>query len=267
MKIGNLEVYGIIYKIINKINGKVYIGQTTQGFNNRYNAFGVGVERVYNYHKDRRTRGQGYNSMLYNAMNKYGVVNFEVSEVLDIAFSKSELNIKEMFWIERFKSWDRNYGYNRTKGGDSNIPNEECKKLISLNHHDISGDNHPRKKIDSDIAKEIKINIIEGMTLLDIANKYNIPVTLVENIKLLRSWKNVCPELNERLIEIKGKIHRNKNRNLEILYRKLVLKQTNSEITFSMKNIRKSLIDSAMKSYKNNKFKMEEILCYQFKEK
>ena len=32
MKIGNLKIYGIIYKIQNKINNKVYIGQTISGF-------------------------------------------------------------------------------------------------------------------------------------------------------------------------------------------------------------------------------------------
>ena len=38
MKLGNIEIYGIIYKIENKINGKVYIGQTSQkgGFDRRY---------------------------------------------------------------------------------------------------------------------------------------------------------------------------------------------------------------------------------------
>ena len=29
-KVGNLEVFGIIYGIENKLNGKWYIGQTTQ---------------------------------------------------------------------------------------------------------------------------------------------------------------------------------------------------------------------------------------------
>lgn len=36
MKIGNLNVYGVIYKITNKINDKVYIGQTIDGFKVRY---------------------------------------------------------------------------------------------------------------------------------------------------------------------------------------------------------------------------------------
>ena len=30
MLIGSLEVYGIIYKIENLVNGKIYIGQTSQ---------------------------------------------------------------------------------------------------------------------------------------------------------------------------------------------------------------------------------------------
>lgn len=46
MKIGSLEVYGIIYKITNKVNNRVYIGQTTKDFNKRYNRKGIGVERV-----------------------------------------------------------------------------------------------------------------------------------------------------------------------------------------------------------------------------
>lgn len=38
MYIGNIEVYGVIYKITNKINKKTYIGQTKgkRGFESRY---------------------------------------------------------------------------------------------------------------------------------------------------------------------------------------------------------------------------------------
>ena len=34
--IGNIEIYGYIYNITNRINGKIYIGQTINGFDNRY---------------------------------------------------------------------------------------------------------------------------------------------------------------------------------------------------------------------------------------
>ena len=40
-----MKIYGIIYKIENLVNGKVYIGQTTRKFNERY--YGHGIEAVY----------------------------------------------------------------------------------------------------------------------------------------------------------------------------------------------------------------------------
>jgi len=97
MKIGNLEVYGIIYKITNIINDKVYIGQTTRenGFDGRYYCKGKGIERVYKYHKNSKERFDDYNEHLLNSIEKYGFNSFEVNEIFDIAFSKEELNIKE----------------------------------------------------------------------------------------------------------------------------------------------------------------------------
>lgn len=119
MKIGNLECYGIIYKITNKINNKVYIGQTKQGFNLRYNHRGKGAERVYNYHKYNKSIGRTYNPHLLNSMEKYGVHNFNVIEILDVAFSKDELNMKEKIYIDIFNSFYK--GYNFTKGGDGTV--------------------------------------------------------------------------------------------------------------------------------------------------
>lgn len=118
MKMGNLEVYGIIYKITNKINRKVYIGQTMKdnGFNSRYNRKGEGIERVYRRQKTLRDRGFGYNPHLLSAIEKYGFEAFDIVEILDIAFSKSELNIKEKSWILICNSFKN--GYNRTLGGE-----------------------------------------------------------------------------------------------------------------------------------------------------
>ena len=61
MKIGNVEIYGIIYKIKNQINGKIYIGQTIHGFNRRYK------NNLEEYTK---------NIHLKNSIDKYGILAF-----------------------------------------------------------------------------------------------------------------------------------------------------------------------------------------------
>ena len=62
MKIGNIECYGVIYKITNLVNRKCYIGQSTRKFKERYNYNGLTlIERVFNYHKGRKENGYCYN--------------------------------------------------------------------------------------------------------------------------------------------------------------------------------------------------------------
>ena len=89
MKIGNLEVYGVIYKVTNKINNKVYIGQTVQGFRRRYHRKGNNsVEKLYNSNE---------NEHLKYSIRKYGIDNFYINECFDVAFSFKELNISKLF--------------------------------------------------------------------------------------------------------------------------------------------------------------------------
>ena len=119
--IDNKEYYGIIYKIENTINNKVYIGQTTEktGFNGRYCCNGKGIERVYNFHNSRKHRCLTYNLHLLSAIEKYGFDSFSVDEVFDVALSPSELNSKEVFYIQQFDSFHN--GYNGTPGGGSDF--------------------------------------------------------------------------------------------------------------------------------------------------
>ena len=118
MKIGNVKIYGVIYKITNTINGKCYIGQTIEGFDRRYR-------------KDFCKLHDGY---LKNAMNKYGVNNFDFCKVLDIAFSKEELDIKEKHYIKLYKSNNKKYGYNLTEGGQnaSSYQNKTEEEMIEI---------------------------------------------------------------------------------------------------------------------------------------
>ena len=135
MKIGNMEVFGVIYKITNKINNKSYIGQTTQqrGFNGRYWSKGTGIERVYNYHISQRKYGESYNDHLIKSIDKYGLDNFYINETFDVAFSEYELNIKEQCWISINKTTIPEFGYNYTEGGYNYKHSQESKVRQGVN--------------------------------------------------------------------------------------------------------------------------------------
>ena len=138
-----MKIYGIIYLIINKVNNKCYVGQTTneKGFNGRYNRGGVGIEKVYNFHKTNKNRNKSFNLHLLSAIEKYGFEAFEVKECIDVAFSREELNIKEKVYIQLYDSFKN--GYNNTLGGEGctgMVVSEETKRKLSIA---FSGENNP----------------------------------------------------------------------------------------------------------------------------
>ena len=124
-----MEKYGVIYKITNDINGKVYIGQTKRGFDKRYQASGSDAERVYKYHKRLKEHNRNYNVHLFNAMEKYGWENFSVEKEFDIAETKEELDKLEIKYISEYSS-DVN-GYNSESGGHQGKPNKESRKRMA----------------------------------------------------------------------------------------------------------------------------------------
>lgn len=90
-----------IYKITNKINNKVYIGQTIHSIESRWKRHQYDA-----FKKD---------THFARAIRKYGAENFIVEQI-DIANSKEELNEKEIYWIKYYNSTID--GYNSTDGGE-----------------------------------------------------------------------------------------------------------------------------------------------------
>ncbi len=103
-----------IYKITNKINGKSYIGLTTQG-----------IIRRWSEHKYRFNLGER-DHRLYLAMRKYGIENFEY-EVLETVKDKNMLSVLEAQYIKKFDSFKN--GYNMTDGGE--FVSEETREKLS----------------------------------------------------------------------------------------------------------------------------------------
>lgn len=118
---GLLDVYGIIYLVKNKVNGKCYVGQTVKknGFRNRYSV-GNGRTMIESFYKTHKKNNDSSDIILED-MEKYGLDAFEVNECIDYAFSKEELDIKERAYISIYQSMINNGHNNYNSNNNNNI--------------------------------------------------------------------------------------------------------------------------------------------------
>lgn len=102
-----------LYKIVNLVNNKNYIGKTTQTLEERWLDHCQEAKRWQNC-KNCGTEF-GYNSKLYPAIAKHGITNFQIS-LLEEVNNLEELNQREKHWIALLDT--RHCGYNIAAGGD-----------------------------------------------------------------------------------------------------------------------------------------------------
>lgn len=102
---------GGVYKITNKLNGKIYIGQSirplTRWKEHQYSSINA-TDRSYDY-------------PIHKAMRKYGIDNFsfEIIESIEENSQKAlvdKLHKLEIYYIGFYDSYNK--GYNATHGGD-----------------------------------------------------------------------------------------------------------------------------------------------------
>lgn len=94
----------IVYLVINKANGKRYVGQTQRSLSQRWSRHLTAARR-------------GNPSFLAKAIRKYGECEFEVV-ILCNCSSKDEMDVRERAFIRMFDTRDSRYGYNLTEGGE-----------------------------------------------------------------------------------------------------------------------------------------------------
>lgn len=125
----------IVYGHRCKINGKWYVGQSSQGIDKRSGVNGV------NYLKKRKNNY--CNPKFANAILKYGWDNFE-HIILEDNISKEEIDAKETFWISEKDSY--NSGYNASPIGNScHFLTESQREKVSKKSKSIKWSNERRE--------------------------------------------------------------------------------------------------------------------------
>lgn len=108
----------IVYKITNKTNGKVYVGQTVCSLKQRWQ------RHCWSCTADKS------NMPISKAIKKYGKENF-ILEIICECQSLEELNEKEKYYANLYKSFSPN-GYNLKAGNGPGAMSEETKEKIRI---------------------------------------------------------------------------------------------------------------------------------------
>lgn len=215
-----------IYKIVNLINNKFYIGSA------------VSLLNRYHTHKNSFVKNKHKNQHLQNSINKYDISNFKF-EVIELC-SKEELLIKEQYYIDTLKpdyniclvagnslgvKRSEEYKENQRKiqTGLKHVPHsEETKIKIGLAHKGIkhtqktkelireknknfkpteeqklkNSESHKKyfrengsSKLSYNQVLEIKQLFSSKIKLKDIADIYNVSLSTIKSIKYKINWK------------------------------------------------------------------------------
>jgi group I intron endonuclease len=195
-----------VYKLINLVNRKIYIGKTNSLANRWFQ------------HKSMAKAEK--NNRLYNVIRKY-TYNAFIMEVLTANENEEFIYEEETKYIQLFQSNTKEKGYNMGLGGEGNREkqvSEQTRKLYSkrskehynseiaeklrtakktpearLNAFKVSrGSNNGRAKLDEQKVLFIRAIYKEGfLNQLEISKRYNIPTGTVNHIISRYTWKHI----------------------------------------------------------------------------
>ena len=203
-----------VYKIINTINDKIYIGKTRN------------IEKRFRTHCSLFSH-----SCISGAIKKYGHENFSIKQI-DRAKSIRELNDKEKKWIKFYNCISPN-GYNLTKGGDGiSNPSEEIRNKIRIAKTGKRASKETRRKMSAKrigktlveykeikcqnilCNKILKVRIKSKKKYCSLLCKYSDP-NLKQKLSLKHKGKIISEEQRRKISDtLKGNIPWNKGKNL-----------------------------------------------------
>ena len=173
----------IIYKRTNKINHKVYIGQTWRTTEDRAGNNGLGYKDSPHF---------------WNAIQKYGWNEFSIEELIS-CWNQDSADFYENYFQDIYDSRNPEKGYNIKEGGSHGRHSEETKqkisKAVSGEKHPMFGKNHTEETkqkmsenaatpwLGKSLSQEIKDKISEANTGNTHTEEWK-----EENSKFMKEW-------------------------------------------------------------------------------
>jgi len=189
---------GCIYRIINKIDGKSYIGQYCKD----------NPKQRFTNHKS-RARKEDSTEYLYRAIRKHGLENFDFT--LICVCDNNELNDLEIKYIKEFNTFGQN-GYNMTIGGQGIKNYKHTPETIERLRVSSTGkfpDEETRKRISEGLmghgcSEETREKLRKAST--GVSKK---PET-IEKLRLVSTGRVVSKETGEKLSKALSGKHKSK---------------------------------------------------------
>jgi group I intron endonuclease len=195
-----------IYIIKNTTNDKLYVGSSKD------------IKNRWQQHRRQLKNEEHYNSYLQNAWDKCGEDKF-VFEVLEECEAEA-LILREQYYLDYYRSYERDVGYNVAIRADRSVFSEEAKEKMRLASTGriqspeerkkrsnsmkgkYTGEKSNSVKLSWEQVKEIRREYSETyITQDELAEKYKRPRTTIQSIVNNKSWK--CEEWGRVLRQVK----------------------------------------------------------------
>ncbi len=174
-----------IYRIVNTVNGKLYIGSA------------VNLRRRWNQHCNTLQRNEHHSITLQHAWNKYGPDAF-LFEVIEFVLSPFLL-VQEQYWLDKLKPHG-NRGYNinliaNSRLGVKSSP-ETCERL-SLSHLGNKQSEEAKRKIaEARTGKIYDAKTREKIRLVTLGHPVSVEAR--EKLRLAKLGKHNSAQSNEK---------------------------------------------------------------------
>jgi group I intron endonuclease len=186
-----------IYKIVNKVNGKFYIGSSKD------------IEYRWRVHIREANGGRHHSPRFQNSWNYHGKDNFtfEIIELCDY----DVLLEKEQTYLNELRPWDSNIGYNISQhaGGGDNIRHHPNRDIIieKIRQSALRQQERMTEAEKKEIAKKIS-NSLKGRTFSELHSKRkSLAQTGNKNHQYGIEWSDERREAQSKRMKGKNNCH------------------------------------------------------------